>query len=128
MNKEELKDRTKKFAVRVFKFLKTLSQGKDVEVISYQLFKSSSSVAANYRSACRSKSYADFSNKLKVVNEKVDESLFWIEFIEEIELKYDKNELNEIKKEANELVSIFTAAIKTIIEKQNGTEKSLIIH
>lgn len=69
MNKEELKNRTKKFAVRVFVFLKTLPQGKDVEVVSYQLFKSSSSVAANYRAVCRCKSYADFSNKLKVVNE-----------------------------------------------------------
>lgn len=123
MNKEELKNRTKKFAVRVFKFLKTLPNGKDVEIVSYQLFKSSSSVAANYRAVCRSKSYADFSNKLKVVNEEADESLFWLEFIEELELKYDQNELNELEKEANELVSIFTAAIKTIIEKQNGTEK-----
>ena len=123
MNKEELKNRTKKFAVRVFTFLKTLPQGKDVEVVSYQLFKSSSSVAANYRAVCRSKSYSDFSNKLKIVNEEADESLFWLEFIEELKLQYDKNELNELKTEANELVSIFTAAIKTIIEKQNGAEK-----
>ncbi|MGR3177218.1 MAG: four helix bundle protein [Candidatus Anammoxibacter sp.] len=76
MNKEELKKRTKTFALRVFKFLMTLEHNKSVDIISYQLLKASSSVAANYRSACRGKSSADFLNKLKVVDEEADESLF----------------------------------------------------
>ena len=117
MNKEDLKKRTKTFALRVFKFLMTLEQNKAVNVISYQLFKSASSVAANYRSVCRGKSSADFLNKLKVVDEEADESLFWLEFINELELKCDKKELNYLMKEANELVAMFSAAIKTIKSK-----------
>lgn len=78
MNKEELKKRTKEFAVRVFKLLIKLERSRAVDVVSYQLLKSSSSVAANYRAACRGKSSADFLNKLKVVDEEADESLFWI--------------------------------------------------
>ena len=123
MDKEELKKRTKSFALSVFKFLMTLEQNKAVDVISYQLFKSSSSVAANYRAVCRGKSDADFLNKLKIVDEEADESLFWLEFINDLELRCDKKELNFLIKEANELVSIFSAAIRTIKSKN---PKSLI--
>ena len=127
MTKEELKKRTKEFAIRIFKFLKTLPAGKDVGIISYQLFKASSSVGANYRAVCRSKSSNDFLNKLKVVDEETDESLYWLEFIDELELKCDKNELEYLKKEANELVSFFSAAIKTLKSKStNGTEVKIL--
>jgi len=119
MNKEELKSRTKTFAIRVFKFIGNLEQNKATDIISYQLFKSSSSVAANYRAVCRGKSNADFLNKLKIVDEEADESLFWLEFINELELKCDKKELNSLIKEANELVAIFSSAIKTIKSKNS---------
>ncbi len=117
MNKEELRNRTKKFAVRVFKFLLSVEKGKEIDVISYQLLKSASSVAANYRATCRGKSTADFLHKLKVVDEEADESLFWLELIDELKLKCDNEELNKLIKEANELVSIFSASIKTIKSK-----------
>jgi four helix bundle protein len=117
MNKEDLKKRTKTFAINVFKMVNGLPSGKASEVISYQLFKSSSSVAANYRSACRAKSGPDFVNKLKIVNEEADESLFWLEFIDELELPVDKKEISRLKKEANELVAIFSSSIKTIVMK-----------
>ncbi|MFI5222089.1 MAG: four helix bundle protein, partial [Bacteroidia bacterium] len=90
---------------------------KAVDVISYQLFKSSSSVAANYRAVCRGKSNTDFLNKLKIVDEEADESLFWLEFINDLELKCDKKEITFLMKEADELVSIFSAAIRTIKSK-----------
>ena len=129
MNKEELKKRTKNFTIRVFKFLKTLPNGKDVDTISHQLFRASSSVGANYRAVCRSKSSADFLNKLKMVDEEADESLYWLEIIDELEWKCDKSELQYLKKEANELVSIFSAAIKTLkLKNQNGFEKALILN
>ena len=70
MTKEELKNRTKQFALDVFKFLMSLEKTKANDVVSFQLFKSSSSVAANYRAVCRGKSDADFLNKLKIVDEK----------------------------------------------------------
>ncbi len=119
MTKEQLKNRTKKFALDVFKFLSKLEKNKAVDVVSFQLFKSSSSVAANYRAVCRGKSTADFLNKLKIVDEEADESLFWLEFIQGLEIECDSNELNKIIKEADELVAIFSAAIKTIKEKNN---------
>jgi len=89
-----------------------LPKSKGTEVIAYQLIKASSSVAANYRAVCRAKSKADFINKLKIVEEEADESLFWLEFVEELEL-IRKQLLKELIKEADELVSIFTAALKT---------------
>lgn len=119
MNKQELKDRTKNFSLNVFKFLMQLEKSKAVDVISYQLFKSSSSVAANYRAVCRGKSEADFLYKLKVVDEESDETLFWLEFIRDLELNCDKDELQKLIKEADELTAIFSAAIRTIKSRTN---------
>ena len=117
MTKEELKKRTKGFALRVFLFLMNVERNRPVDVISYQLLKASSSVAANYRAVCRGKSNADFLNKLKTVDEEADECLFWLEFIYELDLKCDKQELILLINEANELVSIFSASIRTIKSK-----------
>lgn len=119
MTKEELKNRTKIFALNVYKFLMAMEKSKAVDVVSYQLFKSSSSVAANYRAVCRGKSDADFLNKLKIVDEEADESLFWLEFIQGLEIECDKLILEKLIKEANELVSIFSVGIKTIKQRNN---------
>ncbi len=112
MDKVQLQNRTKSFAVRIFKMVEKLPKSKGTEVIAYQLIKSSSSVAANYRAVCRAKSKADFINKLKIVEEESDESLFWLEFIVDLELIHNKL-LKDLIKESNELVSIFVAALKT---------------
>ena len=123
MDKVQLQNRTKIFAIRVFKMVEKLPRTRGSEVISHQLLKASSSVAANYRAVCRAKSKADFINKLKIVEEESDESLFWLEFIESLEL-IQKKLLEDLIKEANELVSIFTAALKT--SKTNHKFKSKI--
>ncbi|MHC4268601.1 MAG: four helix bundle protein [Planctomycetota bacterium] len=112
MDKVQLQNRTKSFAVRTFKMVEKLPKSKGTEVITYQLIKASSSVAANYRAVCRTKSKADFINKLKIVEEEADESMFWLEFIGDLELIH-KRLLKELIKEADELVSISTAALKT---------------
>ncbi len=112
MDKIQLQNRTKNYAIRVFKLVEKLPKSKGSEVITYQIIKASSSVAANYRAVCRAKSKADFINKLKIVEEESDESLFWLEFIEDLELIQNKL-LEDLIKEENELVSIFTAALKT---------------
>lgn len=117
MTKEQLKNRTKMFAIRTFKFMNTLPKNKSTDVITYQIMKSSSSVAANYRAVCRGKSSADFLNKLKVVDEEADETLFWLEFIKDLELQCDNNELKYLIKEADELVAIFSAGIRTLKSK-----------
>jgi len=112
VNKVQLQNRTKNFALRVFKMAEKLPKSRGVEVIVYQLIKASTSVAANYRAVCRAKSKADFINKLKIVEEESDESLFWLEFIADLKIMNAKL-LKDLIKEANELVAIFTAAVKT---------------
>lgn len=112
MNKVQLRNGTKNFAIRVFEMVGKLPESRGVEVIANQLIKASTSVAANYRAVCRAKSKADFINKLKIVEEESDESLFWLEFIVDLRLM-DKKLLESLTKEANEFVAIFTAAVKT---------------
>ena len=114
MDKFELMERTRQLAVRVFKLVNKFPKTQGAKVISYQLLKSSSSEAANYRAACRGKSKADFINKMKIVEEEADESLFWLQFIKEVELIKNDPELDALIKEANELVAIFTKSLKTL--------------
>ena len=114
MNKFELMERTRQFAIRVYKLINRLPKSQGANVISYQLLKSSSSEAANYRAACRWKSRADFTNKMKIVEEEADESLFWLQFIKDVELLKNDSELDALIKEASELVAIFTKSLKTL--------------
>jgi four helix bundle protein len=79
---------------------------------SKQLIRSSSSVGANYRAACRAKSLADFINKLKIVEEEADESIYFLELIDQLDSSY-KKELDPLIKEGNELLSIIVASINT---------------
>ena len=122
MDKHELISRTRKFAIQVFKLVERLPKSEAAKVVTYQLLKSSSSVAANYRAANRAKSKADFLNKIKIVLEEADESNFWIVFIGDVELlvKEDK-ELNLLIKESDELTAIFTASLKTLNRQKNLT-------
>lgn len=85
-------------------------------IFGKQLLRSATSVGANYRSACRAKSTADFINKLVIVEEEADECCFWLEVIMETGLM-DKKEVLPMLKEAEELTAIFTASGKTAKEK-----------
>jgi len=114
MNKFELMERTRQFAIRVYKLVNRLPKSQGTNLISYQLLKSSSSEVANYRAACRGKSRADFTNKMKIVEEEADESLFWLQFIKDVELLKNDPELDALIKEASELVAIFTQSLKTL--------------
>ena len=106
--------RTKQFAIDVWRLCSKLPHSREYNNYVNQLIRSSSSVAANYRAVCRAKSKADFINKLKIVEEEGDESQFFLEVIDEIN---DNPELiPEIKrliKEADELLAIVVASIKT---------------
>lgn len=119
MDKIELQKRTKGLALRIFKMVDTLPKSESSRVITYQILKSASSTAANYRAACRAKSSNDFINKLKIVEEETDETLFWLEFIEEAGL-LKKELLTNLINEAKELVAIFTAALKTLKDKKEN--------
>ncbi|WP_448701662.1 four helix bundle protein [Mucilaginibacter sp. AW1-3] len=124
MDKAELKKRTKKFAIDIIKFVECLPSGRSINVLSNQLIRSSTSVGANYRSACRGKSTADFSNKIVIVEEEADESVYWLELMEESGL-IDVALIVPLKKEANELTAIFTA-IGKIMKANKSNSKSKI--
>jgi four helix bundle protein len=87
MDKIELKRRTQRFAIDVIKFVEELPAKRSLNVLSNQLLRCSSSVGANYRSACKGKSTADFINKIVIVEEEADESVYWLELMEEAGLR-----------------------------------------
>jgi four helix bundle protein len=125
MDKIELKRRTKRFAVDVIMFIEKSPNSRALSALSDQLIRSSSSVGANYRSACRGKSTADFINKIVIVEEEADESLYWLELIEESNL-VKPEDLIALKKEADELTAIFTTIGKTAkANQQNNKLKKL---
>lgn len=120
MTKEELKYRTKAFAVAVIKYIEMLPKTKANDVITYQIVKSATSIGANYRSACRGRSTAEFISKLNVVIEEADETSYWLEIIGETNTTIDKETLKKLSQESNELTAIFTASSKTIKANTNN--------
>lgn len=112
MNNTELKLRTKTFALRVIKLIESLPNTKTADVIGRQLLRSATSVGANYRAACRARSNADFISKMGIVEEETDESLFWMELLIGCGLVTEKK-LSDLMKEADELLAITVASIKT---------------
>jgi four helix bundle protein len=112
MNSEELKKRTKIFALEVIKLVEKLPKSPAGKVIGYQLVDCATSVGANYRSACRARSKADFVSKITIVEEEADESCYWLELLKESDL-IDYSDFDKILKEADELTAIFTSSGKT---------------
>lgn len=109
---EQLNDRTKRFGLQVIRLCRTLPQGQETAVICRQLLRSSTSVGANYCAVCRARSTAAFVSKLGIVLEEADESLFWIDLlVESGAVHHDK--VAPVRKEANELVSICVASLRT---------------
>jgi four helix bundle protein len=112
MSEPDLKKRTKGFALRILKLVDALPKTTAGRALASQIVRSGTSVAANYRAACRAKSIADFIAKMGIVEEEADETLFWIELLEESAL-VSAAKLIAIKQEANELIAITVASIKT---------------
>jgi four helix bundle protein len=124
MDKVELKRRTQRFAIDVIKFVEQLQNSRSLNILVNQLLRCSSSVGANYRSACKGKSTADFINKIVIVEEEADESIYWLELMEESGM-VDLKAIFPLKKEANELTAIFTAIGKTAKANQRNTKSEL---
>jgi len=122
MTKEELKNRTKKFALSIIKLVENLPQSRAGNTIGNQIIRSGTSVAANYRTACKARSSADFISKITVIEEECDETLFWLELMLESGL-VKKERLEPLIKEADELTAIFTASGKTA--RQNNPKSSI---
>lgn len=112
MTEDELKLRTKKYALRVINLVNSLPYSISNKNIGSQLLRCSTSVAANYRAACRARSLADFISKLSIVEEEADESLFWLEIM--VESGMIKIELlKSLMMEIDEIISIVVTSIKT---------------
>jgi four helix bundle protein len=109
---EQLKKRTKSFAVQIIKFYKSLPRTEEARVLGRQVLRSGTSVAANYRAVCRAKSNADFISKMGTVLEESDETLLWLELFEDAEV-CPAEKLKGLKQEAGELLCIFSRALGT---------------
>jgi four helix bundle protein len=114
MTTDELKARTKRFALRVMTLVEVLPNSARGRVIANQIMCSATSVGANYRGACRARSRAEFISKIGVVEEEADETAFWLELIIESKIRRAK-QIAPLLDEANEIVAIMAASRKSAI-------------
>jgi len=121
MTSGELQNRIKQFAYRIVPLCEALPNKKVAKVIENQLLRSAFSAAANYRSACKAQSQKAFKSKLSIAFEEMDESLFWLECIQELNL-LKKEQVTLILKEADELTRIL-AATRITLEKKEVSQK-----
>ena len=112
MDADDLKQRTRTYALRIIRLVEALPQGRTAEVIGKQLLRCGTSVGANYRASCRAKSSADFIAKMGIVEEESDESIYWIELLVETGL-VKKSRVSDLLDEANQLVAIIVSSIRT---------------
>ncbi|GFZ41650.1 four helix bundle protein [Bacteroides nordii] len=118
MTAEEMKMRLKNLAVRVIKLVDKLPNTPAGRAIGNQIIRSGTSPAANYRAACLGKSDKDFLNKLKIVEEELDETLYWLELIMEIQM-IKSDLLSALYEENKELLKIIVSSITTMKAKLN---------
>ncbi len=121
MNAEELKERTKQFALRVMRLVDSMPTSLKARTIANQLVRSGTSVAANYRAACRSRSRAEFVSRIGVVEEEADETALWLELIIADKILPEKK-VAPLLTETNELVNIMDASV--ISARSNGSARS----
>jgi four helix bundle protein len=118
MDKRELQDRTKQFALRVLKLVDALPRTAAGRAIASQLIRAATSVGANYRSACRARSRAEFAAKLGIAVEEADETLYWLELIRDGGI-LPAGKLSLLLKEADELTAILTSGRKSTVNTSN---------
>jgi four helix bundle protein len=113
MDEKTFKDRTKKLAVSIIKQVEKMPRSLAADVIGKQVIRSGTSIGANYRAACRSKSTADMINKMKIVEEESDETQYWLELLVEAGLA-PKDQIASLHKETDEILAMTVASIKTL--------------
>jgi four helix bundle protein len=112
MNADDLKNRTKLFAINLIYLSRDFPKNDEGFIVKKQIIRSATPVAANYRASCRARSTAEFISKLGIVEEESDESVFWLELLEDSGILRTPA-VTKMKKEAKELTAIFTASRKT---------------
>lgn len=121
MTSEELKARTKKFSLMIIDLVENLPNTISTRTIANQIVRSGTSIGANYRAVCRARSDREFISKMSIVIEEADETLFWLEIMQEKKW-IDHTDLNLIWKEGNELTAIFVSTIKSIKSRLNKSK------
>ncbi len=124
MNSTEFQDKTKRLGLHVIRFVEILPQNYTSRVIVNQILRCALSVGANYRAVCRAKSDKDFINKMKIVEEECDETIYWLEIIEESGLAKIEVVI-PLKREAKEILAMIVASINTM-SKNLKSKKSEI--
>ena len=109
---EELRARTKKFALRIIRLFRSLPRATEAQILGRQVLRSGTSVAANYRAVCRARSRPEFISKIGTVVEEADETVFWLELLVDATIVPD-GRLQPLLIEANELLAIFAASQRT---------------
>lgn len=108
---EIIKKRTKQIGIEIILLINQIPNSIATRAISNQIIRSATSIGANYRAACRAKSTADFINKLKIVEEETDKTIFWLEILEESKL-FQSYKIKKLKIELNEILSIVVSQLK----------------
>jgi len=109
---DELRKRTKSFAIRIVNVFRSLPRSPDAQTVGKQMLRSGASVAANYRAVCRARLKAEFIAKMGIVVEEADETVFWLERMGETGI-VQSGRIEDLLKEANELLAIFGASLRT---------------
>jgi four helix bundle protein len=116
MNQQEFKNRTKQLAIRTIKVVESLPQTTTAQIIGKQVLRSSTSVGANYRAACRAKSTPDMLYKLAIVEEEADETSYWLELLVEAQI-IPAVRLKNLMSEVDEITAMIVFSIKTLRQK-----------
>ena len=113
MDEQTFKDRTKKLALSIINMTEALPKTRPADILARQIIRSGTSIGANYRAACRAKSTPDMLNKLKIVEEESDETVYWLELLRESKSAPD-SVIASLIKEADEITAMTVASIKTL--------------
>src|SRR3982074_1845112 len=112
-SRQDLRKRTKEFALRIIKLYAALPKNAIAQVLGKQILRSGTSVGAHYREACRAKSNADFINKIEGALQELDETLYWLELIGESQV-INGTRLDSLRKETEELIAMFVTMVKGV--------------
>jgi len=113
---QDLKDRTKQFALGVIRLYSSLPKTSIAQTIGNQLLRSGTSVGANYREGCRARSNAEFTSKINISLQELEETVYWLELLSESKI-IDRTSIEQIQDEANQLIAIFITIIKKVREQ-----------
>jgi len=114
--RQDLRKRTKDYALRIVKLYAALPKSAVGQVLGKQVLRSGTSVGAHYREACRAKSNADFINKIEGALQELDETLYWLELIGEVQIVKEAR-LDSLREETEQLIAMFVTMVKGVKEK-----------